>query len=161
VVTLIGATHQVVLPTDRVERYGSYFSDQEVEQPIETSAHRRDLTSDPQRRDLSGVHERDQEQADWECCQSEEVEDERASCGGGVVFVRLQASQAGICDCHQGCTANQQTTASDAVNEKDGAGCGEELPGLQAAAYDSRQDWRIAQVLLQDCVAVEGNDIDT
>jgi hypothetical protein len=74
--------------------------------------------------------------------------------------VRLQAGQTGIRYRHQHCTTDEQSSASDAVDEEDGTGRCKELPGLQTAADDAGRNRRVVQVLLQDRVAVEGDYID-
>jgi hypothetical protein len=44
--------------------------------------------------------------------------------------VGLQAGKPSVCYRHQCRTADEKTTPSDAVDEEDGAGSSEELPGL-------------------------------
>jgi hypothetical protein len=127
---LIGTTYQIVLPSDRVERHRSHFRDEEVHQPVHATGNRRRLCPYSQRRDLSGVHKWNQEQPNRECRKRKEVEDQRGSSGGGIILVRLQTGQTSVCYRHQCRTADEKTTASDAIDEEDGAGSSEELPGL-------------------------------
>lgn len=77
----------IIPPVDTIEADGGDFRDEKVKQPVRRGSHGRDLCAGLQGRDLGGVHERDEEQADEEPDEGEEVEQNRSR--GGTCILQV------------------------------------------------------------------------
>lgn len=74
--------------------------------------------------------------------------------------MRLQTRQSSIGYAHEERSRHEEFSASEAIDKEDRTRRHEELPRLQTRRDDPTCDCAVMEILLEDCVGVEGDDID-